>query len=179
MSTSDGVLRDSFAEGAVHIYTDDPAAAGLPTVDAIRGELADREAAAIKPGNVLHWTRGTRIRCAKGYYAPWFHQYYYYALNGVTDDVGWHAYAWGGKPTWMEVTLKEPTDIGRVVLHTPNLRDYTLDLIAPDGQTLRATVQGNEKTVVEHSFASPVPCLKLRLTVTGINSTAVMPSSRR
>ena len=42
-------------------------------------------------------------------------------------------------------------------------------MIAPDGQKRRATVQANEKHVIEHSFRPPVSCLKLRVTVTAIN----------
>ncbi len=173
VAVTDGGFEDSFAEGDVHVYTDDPAARDLPTTREVEAELERRQREAVKPGNLLHWTRGTRVRCSAGYYAPWFHQFYYYAINGLTDDKGWSAYAWGGKPAWMEVTLKEPAEIGRVVLYTPNLRDYQLDLIAPGGAARRVSVTGNEETIVTHNLRPAVPCLKLRLTVTAVREADV------
>ena len=174
VAVRDSVIEDRFEAGAVHIYTDDARAPSLPTTSAIRRELDERAASAVKPGNLLHWTRGTKVRCSEGYYAPWFHQYFYYAINGITDDKGWHAYAWGGKPTWMELTLKRPADIGRVVLHTPNLKDYQLDLVAAGGTTHRVTVSGNRETVVTHRFQPAVPALKLRLTATAVDPDAAL-----
>ena len=166
----DGSFADHFAEGDVHIYTDDPEAAELPTVAAIEVELKQRHDDAAKPGNLLHWTTGTRVRCSEGYFAPWFHQYYYYAINGITDDKGWSAYSWKDNRAWLELTLKGPADVGRVVMHTPNIADYQLDFIAPGGVTRRVSVTGNEETVVTHNLNPPLPCLKLRLTVTGVRS---------
>ena len=168
VAVRDGAFRDRFEEGDVHIYTDDPEAQRFPTVQAVMDELARRHKEAVKPGNLLHWTRGTKVRCSKGYYAPWFHQFYYYAINGLTDDTGWSAYAWQKKPAWIELTLKEPADVGRIVIYTPNLRDYQLDLSSAGGEVHRAQVKGNEQAVVEHSFRPSVPCLKIRLTVTAI-----------
>ncbi len=161
-------FRDRFEPGDVHVYTDDPRARDFPTVQSILAELARRKREAIKPGNLLHWTRGTKVRCSKGYFAPWFHQYFYYAINGVTDDVGWSAYAWNRKSAWIEFTLKQPARIGRVVIYTPNLRDYQLDFIAADGQAHRVRVAGNEQSVVTHNFRPAIPCLKLRLTATAV-----------
>jgi hypothetical protein len=66
------------------------------------------------------------------------------------------------------LTLKQPAEIGRVVLYTPNIADYHVDFIAPGGDTRRFAVVGNEENVVTHNFKPPVPCLKLRVTVTGI-----------
>jgi hypothetical protein len=164
----DGAVHDRFAEGDVHIYTDDPAARSFPTVQSILADLAKREQEAIKPGNLLHWTKGVKARASEGFYAPWFSQYFYYAINGITDDTGWNAYGWGNKPAWLELTLKQPATIGRVVIYTPNLRDYDLDLAGPGGEVNRAHITGNEQTVVTHNFNPPVPCLKLRLTATAV-----------
>lgn len=163
-----GAFRDRFAEGDVHVYTDDPAAREFPTVERVMAELQKRHQAAIKPGNLLHWTRGTKVHCSEGHYAPWFHQFYYYAVNGITDDRGWSAYQWQGKPAWIELTLKEPAEIGRLVLYTPNISDYQLDLVAAGGEARRAVVVGNAETIVTHNFSPAVPCLKLRLTATAV-----------
>ncbi|HJN17382.1 MAG TPA: hypothetical protein QGH10_17890, partial [Armatimonadota bacterium] len=104
---------------------------------------------------------------------PWFHQYYYYAVNGITDDRGWSMHSWDGESAWVELTLNEPSDIGRVVLHTPNITDYQLDFIAPGAPTSRITVTGNAEAEITHNMQPALPCLKLRLTVTAARDVGV------
>ena len=166
----EGAFSDSFEPGDVHVYTTDPQALSLPTTQAIQAELEGRHETAVKPGNLLHWTHGTRVACSEGYFAPWFHQFYYYAVNGLTDDRGWSAYAWGGKPAWIELTLPRSQMVGKVVLHTPNIRDYTIDLVGSGGSRQRVEATGNTDTVVTHNLRPGVDCLKLRLTVTAVNT---------
>ena len=163
-----GAFRDHFAVGEAHVYTDDPAGLKLATTKQVEAELAQRKAAAIQPGNLFHLSRGVRARCSDGYYAPWFEQYYYYALNGIDDDLGWFANRWRKEPVWFELTLPKPSELGRVVITSPNLSDFTLEAIAPDGSAQKAEVTGNQADPVTVNFAHPVPCLKLRLTVTKI-----------
>lgn len=172
LEVSDGALRDHFAEGDVHLYTDDPAARDLPTTAAILAELDQRRQETVKPGNLFSVERGTRIRSSDVYYAPWFTQYYYYALNGITDDQGWYAYRWGGKPCWFELTLPEPADLGRIVIYSPNLRDYRIELTGPDGQGAAFDVEGNQDDVITHHLRPAVRCLKLRLIATAIRPDA-------
>lgn len=159
-----GAFVDDFAEGDAHVYTTDPRGAELATTQAVEAQIARRKAEAIKPGNLLHVSHGTRATASEGYYAPWFDQYYYYAVNGITDDLGWCASHAGGKPSWIELTLPEPAAIGRIVMYSPNLGDYVLRLQGPDGAVHEATVTGNQETVIEHSFRPAVNCLKIRVT---------------
>ncbi|MBM3501293.1 MAG: hypothetical protein FJX74_21790, partial [Armatimonadetes bacterium] len=133
VAVQEGVFRDELAEGDVHIYTDDPRARDLPTTQSIIEELAQRERDSARPGNLLHWSRGTLARSSDGYFAPWFEQYYYYAINGITDDSGWFASHAGDKPISLTLTLKEAASVGRVVIHSPNLVDYELEFIEPGG----------------------------------------------
>jgi len=164
VQVTDGRFTDHFEEGDAHIYTTDPAAAQFPTTEQIEAELAQRQAETAKSGNLLHVSQGTRVSASAGYYAPWFDQYYYYAINGITDDMGWAATHAGDKPASLEVTMKAPHTVGRVVIHTPNLKDYDLSLQGPDGRVHAAQIRGNERTVVEHSFSPAVECLKIRVT---------------
>ncbi len=164
-----GKLTAELASGDVRVFTDDPKARTLPSSAAVERELAVRKAATAKPGNLLHMSRGTRVGCSKGYFAPWFHQYFYYAINGITDDRGWSAYAWDGTSAWAEFTLAEPAAIGQVILYTPNIRDYRLDVTGPDGARRSLRVQGNTRSLVRHGFEPPLRALKLRLTVTAVN----------
>ena len=164
----EGAFSDSLEPGDVRIYTTNPRAPSFPTTQVVEAELERRHREAVKPGNLLHWTQGTRAACSKGYYAPWFHQFYYYAVNGLTDDRGWSAYAWQGKPAWIELTLQQARVIGRLVLHTPNIKDYTIDLVGPEGSRQRIEAAGNTDEVVSHNLRPGVRCLKLRLTVTAV-----------
>ncbi len=162
-----GSFTDRFAPGEARIYTTNPQAAQLPTMQEIEKELAERKAASAKPGNLLHYARGIRARASEGYYAPWFHQYYYYACNGLTDDLGWHL-SHTDKPAWLEIALPEAKNIGRVVLYTPNLRDYDLQFQGPEGRIVVAEIRGNAREVAEHHFQPPIPTLKLRLTALAV-----------
>ena len=164
-----GAFTDRFTEGDARVYTTDPRARDLKSVAAVEQELSERERACVKPGNLLHSSKGTRALASEGFYAPWFFQYFYYALNGITDDIGWAASHAGGKPAWFEVVLKQPARVGRIVLYTPNLKDYTLDLRAPDGSVQRVTVTDNKTFgVIEHNFRPALSCMKIRLTVTAV-----------
>ena len=164
VAVGDDGFADRFEEGDARIYTTDPAGARFTTIAAVEEELARRKHDSAKPGNLLHVSAGTRAAASQGYYAPWFDQYYYYAINGITDDLGWCASHAGGKPAWLELALAEPASIGRVVIHTPNLKDYDLSFQAPTGEVNDAEIRGNEETVVEHNFKPAVSCLKLRIT---------------
>lgn len=159
-----GAFRDTFAEGDARIYTTDPAGRKLPTTKAVEADLAAHKAASAKPGNLLHVSRGVRARASEGFYAPWFSQYYYYALNGITDDEGWYLTHAGGKPSWLEITLPAAAPVARVVLYTPNLADYDLQFQGPDGTVQVAEVRGNTESVASHTFNPPVNTLKLRVT---------------
>ncbi len=162
---ANGRIRLRFTPGQVHVLTDLPGADAFPSSADIEKDLARRLAASARPGNLLHWTRGVRATASKGYFAPWFTQYYWYAINGVRDDRGWRLTHTGGKPGWLELTLPKPADIGRIEIYTPNVRDYEIVLTGPDGAETAFRVTDNRETVVRHGFDPPIRCLKLRMTL--------------
>jgi len=168
---ANGGFSDKFAEGDVHVYTTDPAGAKLPTVAQVEQDLAAQEQATIKPGNLLHVSQGIRARAADGAFAPWFHQYYYYAMNGITDDLGWNL-SHTDKPSWLEITLPQAKRIGRVVVYTPNLKDYDLQFQGPDGAVHVAEIRGHEKDMAEHNFQPALTTLKLRITALAVRDGA-------
>ena len=163
VTVTGGAITDSFAEGDAHVYTTDPAGKALPTTAEVEKEIAAQEAATIKPGNLLHVSRGVRARSSEGYYAPWFNQYYYYAINGITDDMGWHL-SHTAKPGWLELTLPQEQKIGRVVVYTPNLQDFDLQFQAADGSIVIAETRGNMEKAVTVNLPFQLPALKLRIT---------------
>jgi hypothetical protein len=158
----DGALTDTFAEGDAFLYTTDPAGRALATAEQAEAEVAARKAETMKPGNLFHVDHGARAASSPGFFAPWFTQYYFYAINGVTDDIGWQL-THAPLPGWLEISLPREERIGRVVVHTPNLKDFDLQWTASDGSRAVAEVRGNDRSIVEVRFPAAVPVLKMRL----------------
>jgi hypothetical protein len=166
-----GAFSDQFAEGDAHIYTTDPAAKAFPTTTQVEQDIAAQTKATVIPGDLLLSANGARVSSGPGWFAPWFAQYYYYAVNGITDDIGWmasHA-AITDKP-WFEVTMKAPARLGRVVVYTPNLTDFDLRFQGPNGEVRVAHITGNDQKVVDLNFNPTIPCLKLRLTALAVST---------
>lgn len=161
VTVANRTFRDTIPAGEASVYSTDPSGLKLPTVAAIEAEIAAFEKASAKPGNVLHASRGVKASASSGT-TPWFAQMYYYAINGVTDDEGWHV-THAALPQWVEFSLPRETPIRRVVLHTPNLRDYDLQFRAANGSVLQTEVRGNTSTIAEHVLAEAAPTLKLRV----------------
>jgi hypothetical protein len=172
----DGAFTDELAEGAARLYTTDPRARNLPTTAEVERQIAEAQRALVKPGNLLHASRGVRARASDGFFAPWFSQYYYYAINGVTDDIGWQV-THAELPQWLELALPGETAIGRVVVYTPNLRDYDLEFRDAQRVVRVAEIRGNAATTAEHSFRPAVPALKLRIGARAVRDGASPPRS--
>jgi hypothetical protein len=162
IALEDGAFTDELAEGTARLYSTDPRARDLPAIGEVERQIAEAQHALVKPGNLLHASRGVRARASDGFFAPWFSQYYYYAINGVTDDLGWQV-THAELPQWLELALPEEKTIGRVVVSTPNLRDYDLEFRDASGALRVAEIRGNAATTAEHSFHPRVPALKLRI----------------
>ena len=169
----DGSLHDEIPPGEACVYSTDPRGLILPTVTQIEAEIAKFEQDSAKPGNLLHASRGVKARASQGT-TPWFAQIFYYAINGITDDEGWHV-THAELPQWIEFALPAAQPIGRVVLHTPNLRDYDLQFRGADGSVQQAEVRGNTLDVAEHVLAQPVATLKLRLVARAVRENARPP----
>lgn len=158
---------DRFAEGDVHVYTTDPAGRKLITTAQVEKDIATQESVNRKPGNVLHVDNGVRARSTAGFYAPWFDQYFYYAINGITDDMGWYLSHAGDKPSSLQLTLPQTKNIARVVMYTPNIADYDIQFFSPDGTLRVAEIRGNQADVSETNFQPAISTLKLKITVRG------------
>jgi hypothetical protein len=161
VAVKDGAFTDELATGETHVYSTDPRGRTLATTTDAQAEITAEEQRAIKPGNLLHVSRGVAARTSKGT-LPWFAQIQYYAINGVTDDLGWHV-THAVLPQWLELSLPSPQTIGRVVVHTPNLKDYDLQFRGSDGSIFQAEVRDNTATVAEHRLEQPVESLKIRI----------------
>jgi len=167
VTVSGSAFTDRFTEGDVHIYTTDPAGRKLVTTAQVEKDIASKQAACRKPGNVLYVGNGVRARSTAGFYAPWFEQYFYYAINGITDDMGWYLSHAGDKPSSLDLTLPQVKNIARVVMYSPNVADYDIQFFSPDGSLHIAEIRGNKSDVAETNFQPAIPTLKLKITVKG------------
>ncbi len=161
LPVSHGAISLTLPEGTALVLTSDPRTRELATCQEVEQQITDQQQAAQRPGNLLHWSRGVRARASAGY-TPWFDQIFYYAINGIRDDNGWYL-SHAEPPGWLELVLPQPQSIGRVLLATPNLRDYDLRFMGPDGTMRCAEIRGNQQEMAEHHFDPPVNTLKLRL----------------
>ena len=168
VAVANGGFADRFEEGDAHIYTTDPRAKALKSTRAIEAEIEAAKKACAKPGNLLHLSRGVHVRAADGFYAPWFKQYFYYAVNGIPIDKGWAVHSWGKKPSWLEILLPDLVEVQRLVLTTPNFRDYTIETFDGDRWTKVVDVKGNTQTRIEHVLKKKAKCIKVRVTVTAV-----------
>ena len=168
-----GTFVDTIPAGEACVYSTDPRGWKLPTVTQIEREIGQYEKSSAKPGNLLHASRGVKARASQGT-TPWFAHIFYYAINGIVDDEGWHV-THAKLPQWIEFALPEVTPLRRVVLYTPNLRDYDLQFRGVDGSIQQAEVRGNTRDVAEHVLARPVPTLKLRLVARTLQPNADPP----
>ncbi|NUQ61118.1 MAG: hypothetical protein HUU20_01435 [Pirellulales bacterium] len=173
VAIENGGFADEIPAGEACVYSTDPRGLKLPTVAQIETEISAFEKNSARPGNLLHAGRGVKARASQGT-IPWFAQIYYYAINGITDDEGWHV-THAGLPQWIEFALPSAEPIGRVVLYTPNLRDYDLQFRGADGTTQQAEVRGNTRETAEHVLARPVSTLKLRLVARAVRAGADPP----
>ena len=173
VAVAGGSFGDEVSPGEACVYSTDPSGLTLPTVMQIEAEIAKLERDSARPGNLLHASRGVKARASQGT-TPWFAQIFYYAINGITDDEGWHV-THADLPQWIEFALPAAQPIGRVVLHTPNLRDYDLQFRGADGSVQQAEVRGNTLDVAEHVLAQPVTTLKLRVVARAVRENANPP----
>jgi hypothetical protein len=169
----EGTLSDEIPAGEGRVYSNDPRGRQLPTVAEIEADIERFQRETVKPGNLAHASRGVQARASQGT-TPWFAQVFCYAINGITDDEGWHV-THAALPQWLELAMPEPVPIARVRLYTPNLRDFDLQFRAADSTTYQAEVRGNLQDVADIVLPHAVSTLKLRLIARSVRDHANPP----
>ena len=160
-------FADHFGKYEVHLYTTaaEPPDCGM-TLAEIRAEVAAMQAARFKEGNLcLRMTSegeltGVNVAAPQGVYS----------IDGITDLFSsWRWSAHPEPPADLTVSFPGEQAVARVVVYSPTLRDYQVQV--PDGEAWRtvATVAGNTEQVVTSRF-DPVKTEKLRLHVTAVNT---------
>ena len=159
-------FADHFGKYGVHVYTTaaQPPSLGK-TVQQVRAEAAAIRAARLKEGNLaLRMTKDGKLT---GVNIDW--QQGAHSIDGYTDL--FTAYKWNARPkppTNLTVTFPRTETVARVVVYTPQVKDYEIQVA--DGADWRtvATVSDNAERVVTTRF-EPVTTDKLRLHITAVH----------
>jgi hypothetical protein len=159
-----GVLHDTLGVGEARIYTTDPRSRTLPTLAAVKRLVERRLKESQQPGNLLAAARGVRAFASAGYATPWYLQGYLNAVNGVRDDAGWTVLP-GRQSSWLDLILPREAEVHRIVVYSPNLSDYEIELTDAAGVRRVSAVRGNRDSVATHRFSPAVRALHVRLTV--------------
>jgi hypothetical protein len=163
VAIAQGALQDTLPGGGVHVYSTNRAGRMLPTIAQTEADIAAEQQLSQAPGNVLHDSQGTWVYSVRGF-QPAFSRYFEYVTNGVRDDEGWHVPSVGVDPPWFQVVLPAPKPVGHVVVYTPNLRDFDLELVDARGGRHVAAIRGNAASEVHVPVHPSLTMVKLRLT---------------
>lgn len=159
-------FRDHFGKYEVHVYTTAAAPPDIgQTVEEVKAEVAAIQATRFKSGNLA--LRMTKDGALTGVNIEW--KQGAYSIDGYTDL--FTAYRWNARPappTDLTISFPREETIARVVVYTPQVKDYEVQV--PDGEDWRtvARVAGNTERVVTTRF-DPVRTEKLRLHITAVN----------
>ncbi|MFA6931097.1 MAG: discoidin domain-containing protein [Lentisphaeria bacterium] len=182
VTTIDGVLRDQFTEFAVHVYTADPNYPQLRSGSDIEAEIAQRNAARKKPGNLAFQmfehenvqvaassNQALNVRAdnclwhvADGVIQPPDFKHYY------SQQLVWTDATPNQSPDWIEVTFKKPVSVGRVVVYPidNSLKSYQVQIRNKGEYQTAAELSDASGVAQEHQFA-PQTAEAVRIYITG------------
>ena len=168
----EGRFEDRFERYATHIYTSDEAAARRETLTAARAEIARRDAARKRPGNLAFEDTGVAVRVSsKSTYGSTPER----IVDGIRDGMGWRDGTSRKCPDWVELQWPAPVMVGRAVLFTETVD--SVGALVPNGVSWKEAgategASGPEVTLV----FSPVTTDRLRLEIR--KNTAKQPYTR-
>jgi len=175
-------FTDRFDTFGVHVYTTSTAKPDLPTVQAIRAEIAKANRARHKPGNLVFQQfegQGVAVRASsnggskfrRGDATLW------HVVDGVIatfdhyKSLMWHDATPGRHPDWIEIRMPKAQRVGRVVVYPfeKSLKDYAVQVFVDGTWQDVDRVAGKSEDRIAHRFG-PVTTDRIRLWVTATNT---------
>jgi len=165
VSVTDSAFTDDFAGYDARVYTTARAEAPLKTMAQARAQIAKALAALKKPGNLAYADPKitSPVKTAASSSTRQFHSHL--VTDGVTTGRNyWQDGTRNEFPDWVEVKLPQVEPVSRVTVHTPNLRDYDMQVHIGDSWKVVDRIRGNTSIELTHRFA-PVSTDCVRLVV--------------
>jgi len=158
-------VTDRFDVYATHIYTTDARAGARAGMADVLEQIAAANAARKKPGNLAFEDFGTRVETSSNSAHGSTPER---VVDGIEGGMLWEDGTPREFPDWLAVRWPEPVTLGRVVVFTPTLADFEVQVL--DGEEWRTAgkVQGNAEKRVEVVFEHPVATSALRVYITGL-----------
>lgn len=188
------VIRDTFENGAVHIYATDKRIADLLDVNQCRKKIADAENARFMPGNILATGRlPFYMYCQKKLSAsPDFpkitssavrNTYFtrnidnlYFLFDGIKgDSCKQYCFSPYAAKSWLEITLPEKREIGKIAFYAYKDRKTgkylfeSAEIFCGSGDKMVhcGTIRKEDNREKSECSFSPVPAQKIRFEFTG------------
>jgi len=164
-----GRLTDDFALYATHLYTNSERLAGGELLAEVQQAIDQANAARKKPGNLAFEDSGVTVgTSSNSTYGSTPDR----VVDGVLTNMKWQDGTPKQFPDWITLTWPTPQTIGRVVVYTPTLADYEVQ-VPGEGEQWRtvAAVQDADANPTEVSF-EPVETQAVRIWVTKLRPEA-------
>lgn len=158
-----GLLQDHFDTYATHIYTTDPKVGGRETLAIPRAAIAKAEAARRKPGNLAFEDNGTTVEVSSSaQYGSTPNR----LLDGITGGMKWTDRTPRELPDWATVRWPQPVSIGRVVVYSPTVAAYEVQVPEGDGWRTVGRSSAPDGTRLETILDAAVTTSAIRVLVT-------------
>ena len=175
-------VTDAFDTFEVHVYTTSREKADLPTVKAIKEEIARANRARRKPGNLVfqEYERDGVIIRASTNTAGKFRRPdngLWHVVDGVVTtfdhykSLTWHDATPNQYPDWLEIQMPKPHNVGRVVVYPfeKSLKSYSVQAFVNGQWKDVDRVAGKRMDSITHRF-KPVKTERIRLWITATNT---------
>ncbi len=175
----DGKFTDDFDVYESRIYTDNQAVAETMDLNRMKKEIAalkEKIGAVHKKGNIAYWETGTKASASS---QRWLRQPVH-AIDGINscepggDNISyifWEANT-SDKPDWLLLEFPEKRTVGRVVIHTPNIKDLSVQIKKQDGWENVLEVKNQSGDRIEFSLLEPMETDHFRVCITATRDAA-------
>ncbi len=158
-------ITDTFDTYETHIYTTDAEVGGRASIAEAAEQIRTETAALKKPGNLAYEDSGAEVEVSsRSTYGSTPDR----LLDGVETGMLWRDGTRGQFPDWAQVRWPQAQTIGRVVLHTPTVASFEVQVPEGDDWKTVVAVEGNAEQRVEAVLPQAVQTEAIRILVTGI-----------
>jgi hypothetical protein len=158
-----GVLQDHFDTYATHIYTTNESVANRLDIAVPRAAITQAQATRRKPGNLAFEDNGTTVEVSsKAQYGSTPDR----LVDGITGGMRWIDRTARQLPDWATIRWPQAVKIGRVVVYSPSVAAYEVQVPEGEGWRTVGTSGAADGTRLEALLDAPVTTSAVRILVT-------------